>query len=78
MFKGGRNYEALCYNTEFDILMVIEDSKFAMAELDIDVLEKWYQGVTKPIGTGDKNKSSVFSPPKTKKSLLPILAITKG
>jgi hypothetical protein len=58
--------------------MVIEDSKFSMAELDIEVLEKWYHNVTKPIGSSEKNKSTVFSPPKNKKSLLPILAISKG
>ncbi len=78
VYKGTRNYEALCYNTEHDILMVIEDSKFSMAELDIEVLEKWYHNVTKPIGSSEKNKLTALSPPKQKKSLFPILAISKG
>jgi len=37
-YKGVKNYEALCYNIELDILMIIEDSKFSMAHLDIDLL----------------------------------------
>ncbi len=49
VYKGGKNYEALCYNTVYDILMVVEDSKFSMAELDVSVLEKWYSNVTRPV-----------------------------
>ena len=35
VYKGVKNYEALCFNTVLNILMIIQDSKFSMAELDI-------------------------------------------
>jgi hypothetical protein len=76
VYKGAKNYEALCYNSDLDILMVIEDSKFSMAELDIKVLENWYVTVTKPVVS--KHKLWIDSPMKRKISLFPVLEISRN
>lgn len=56
--------------------MVIEDSKFSMADLDIKVLENWYVTITKPIVS--KQKLSIESPTKRKISLFPVIEISRN
>ena len=48
-WKAKKNYSVVCKNNKLNILIVLEDCKFGMAERDIFHVEEWVTTMLKPI-----------------------------
>lgn len=48
-WKGKRNYASIVKNKSMDILIVLQDSKFGMFQLDVRCVENWVKEIRKPV-----------------------------
>ncbi len=75
-WRGKRNFGVVCRNTQLNILIILEDCKFGMAECDIRNIESWVISLRKPIVDMRKTHSKLLpllrvadSPPKLARAI---------